>query len=227
MNRYKIHRWVGLIFLPFLLISVLTGFFRANHKWFWKEDYKKIKSSRYANNIQSPAVSIDSAIAIVKKNYGDSVLISEIQLKSEIGRLFYNVKVKKGLPVLIDASTGNQVSPLTPELAKEFAGQYVKDDLILKSIEADDAYKTRKEKKPRPVYVATYADDLHTRIYIDKNNGEIEEEVDDNLQFGFWMVKWHDYDFWNAKRIILSVVGIGLLLVALTGFYLWVKKRFA
>jgi len=226
MNRFKFHRIVGLVFLPLLLISVLTGFFRANHKWFWKEDYKKIKTTRYEVKIQSPQIGIDSVLSIIKSSYGDSILVSEIQLKSEIGRLFYNVKIKKGLPVLIDAANGHIVSPLTPELAKEFATQYVKDGLPFKSIHEDNAYRSRKEKKQRPVYVAEYADELHTKIYIDKNNGEIEEEVDDNLQFGFWMVKWHDYDFWNAKRFNLSFVSIGLLIVGLTGFYLWIRKQF-
>lgn len=94
-----------------------------------------------------------------------------------------------------------------------------------KSIYEDNNYKTRKEKKLRPVYIGEFADDLHTKIYVDKSNGEIEEEVDDNLQFGFWMVKWHDYDFWNAKRFNLSVVGIGLLILGFTGFYLWINKR--
>ncbi|HYG19663.1 MAG TPA: PepSY domain-containing protein, partial [Ohtaekwangia sp.] len=66
---------------------------------------------------------------------------------------------------------------------------------------------------------------LNTKILLDKYNGEIEEEIDNNLKFGFWMVKLHDYDFWNSKRVILSVVGAGLTVVGLTGFYLWLRKK--
>jgi len=225
INRYKVHRVIGLIFLPFLIISVVTGFFRANYQWFWKEDYKKIKNFTYEYKLKSPDISVDSVFAILEKNYGDDILISEIKLKSEIGKLFYDVKIKNHIPVLIDANKGNVLSPISQELAKAIAGQYVKPELKLKTIYAADNYKTRKDKKARPVYIVEYDDPLHTKIYIDKNNGEIEEETDDNLQFGFWMVKLHDYDFWEAKRFNLSFVGIGLFILGYTGFYLWMKKK--
>ena len=224
-NRYQVHRVIGLIFLPFLIISVATGFFRANYQWFWKQEYKKIKNFSYEYKIQSPEISIDSLFVIFKNTYGVNIFVSEIKLKSEVGKLFYDVKIKNHTPVLVDADKGEILSPISKELAKTIAGQYVKPQLKLKSIYTDDNYITRKDKKIRPVYIAEYDDPLHTKIFIDKNNGEIEEESDDNLQFGFWMVKLHDYDFWEAKRFNLSFVGIGLFLLGCTGFYLWLKKK--
>lgn len=224
-NRYKVHRIIGLVFLPFLIISVLTGFFRANYQWFWKEDYKKIKNFSYDNKIKIPEITIDSVFVILRNTYGENIFVSEIKLKSEIGKLFYDVKIKNHAPVLIAADKGKIVSPISMELAKTISGQYVKQELKFKTIYADDNYKTRKDKKKRPVYIAEYDDPLHTKIYIDKNNGEIEEETDDNLRFGFWMVKLHDYDFLEAKRFNLSFVGVGLFILGCTGFYLWLKKR--
>ena len=225
INRYKLHRVIGLIFLPFLIISVLTGFFRANYKWFWKEDYKKIKNFTYEYKIKTPEVPIDSVFLILGNTYGENISISEIKLKTEIGKLFYDVKIKNQTSVLVDANKGNVLSPISQELAKAIAGQYVKQELKFKTIYAEDNYKTRKDKKTRPVYIVEYDDPLNTKIYIDKNNGEIEEETDDNLQFGFWIVKLHDYDFWGAKRFNLSFVGIGLFILGYTGFYLWLKKN--
>ena len=162
---------------------------------------------------------------ILRNTYGENISVSEIKLKNEIGKLFYDVKIKNHLPVLVAADKGKIVSPISIELAKEIAGQYVKQELKFKTIYADDNYKTRKDKKKRPVFIAEYDDPLHTKIYIDKNNGEIEEETDDNLQFGFWMVKLHDYDFLGAKRFNLSFVGIGLFILGFTGLYLWLKKN--
>ncbi|MES2398286.1 MAG: PepSY domain-containing protein [Bacteroidota bacterium] len=225
INRYKVHQVIGLIFLPFLIISVLTGFFRANYKWFWKEDYKKIKNFSYEFKIKPPEIPIDSVFFILRNTYGENISVSEIKLKTEIGKLFYDVKIKNQASVLVDATKGNIVSPISPELAKTIAAQYVKPDLKFKIIYADNNYKTRKEKKIRPVYIIEYDDPLHTKIYIDKNNGEIEEETDDNLQFGFWIVKLHDYDFYGAKRFNLSFVGVGLFILGCTGFYLWLKKK--
>ncbi|MDP1726272.1 MAG: PepSY domain-containing protein [Bacteroidota bacterium] len=225
INQFKIHRIIGLIFLPFLIISVVTGFFRANYNWFWKEDYKKIKNFNYDYKIKSPAIGIDSIFNILTNAYGKKISVSEIKLKNEAGMVFYDVKIKNKPTVLIDANNGEKVSPISKDLAKAMASQYVKPDLKFKSINTDDHYKTRKDKKLRPVYIIAYDDPLHTKIYIDKNKGEIEEETDDNLQFGFWMVKLHDYDFWQAKRFNLSFVGIGLFILGCTGLLLWMKKQ--
>jgi uncharacterized iron-regulated membrane protein len=224
-NRYRIHLFIGLFFFPFLLISALTGFFRANHKWFWKEDYKKVKNFTYNHALEKPVVSVDSIFGISKAKLGEQAVLTEIRLRKEIGRLFYDIRSKGNSPLLIDAATGQIVSPLTPELAIALASQYVQAGAEVKKVYADDHYKTRKEKKPRPVYVIEYADELNTQILLDKQNGEIEEEIDANLKFGFWMVKLHDYDFWNSKRVILSIAGIGLTVVGLSGFYLWLRKK--
>jgi uncharacterized iron-regulated membrane protein len=123
------------------------------------------------------------------------------------------------------ATTGKVMSPLPESLAITLAGQYVKPGTAVKRAYLDEHYRTRKEKKHRAVYVVEYADALNTVILLDKNNGEIEEEIDNNLKFGFWMVKLHDYDFWNSKRVLLSIVGLGLTIVGLTGFYLWLRKK--
>lgn len=225
INRYTIHRLAGLIFLPFLIISTLTGFFRANYKWFWKENYKKYKNENYEYKIQPPEINNDHVFPILKKKYGENISVSEIKLKSEAGKLFYDVKINNHFPVLISAENGEIKSPLSEELAISIAGQYVKSGTKLKIIYPCDNYQTRKDKKLRPVYIAEYDDPLHTKIIIDKFNGEIEEEADDNLKIGFWIVKLHDYDFWEAKRFNLSFVGLGLFILGCTGFYLWMKKK--
>lgn len=224
INRYKIHRLAGLVFLPFLFISIITGFFRANHQWFWKEDYKKIKNFALGSNIRLPQIGIDSIFMILKSVCGDSVHVSKAILKNEAGTLLYDIKIANHAPVLIDADSGMLLSPLSKNLATAIAGQYVKPGLKLKAIYEDDSYMTRKDKKTRPVYVAEYDDRLHTKIYIDKHTGEIVEESDDNLKIGFWMIKLHNFDWWELKRFNLSFVSIGLLLIGLSGFYIWLKK---
>jgi uncharacterized iron-regulated membrane protein len=227
LKQYKIHRYIGLLLFPALLISALTGFFRANHKWFWKEDYKKIKNTSYNYSLDKPIVSIDSVFAIVRVSASKAPDVVEIRLRKEIGRTFYDVRTKGNGSWLIDGSTGEILSPLSNELAVALANQYIKTPTAIKHVYVDDQYETRKGNKIRPVYIIEYADDLNTKIILDKHNGEIEEELDDNLAFGFWMVKLHDYDFWNSKRLLLSIVGIGLTLVGLSGLYLWFYKKYA
>jgi hypothetical protein len=38
------------------------------------------------------------------------------------------------------------------------------------------------------------------------------------------MVKLHDYDFWNSKRVILSLVSIGIVSIGMTGLFVWWKS---
>lgn len=225
LNRYRIHLLIGLFFVPFLFISALTGFFRANHKWFWKEDYKKIKNFTFNFTVTPPSISLDSAFTLLGTSYGPEVEVMEIRLRREIGKLLYDIRFRNHPPVLMDASTGAMLSPLTKDLAVVFSNQYVKPELKVANVYRDDRYVTRKEKKLRPVFVVSYADALNTQIYIDTNNGEIVEESDNNLKFGFWMVKLHDYDFSNTKRFTLSFVGLGLIVLSGTGIYLWITKK--
>lgn len=225
LNRNRIHLYIGVFLFPFLLISALTGFFRANHQWFWKADYKKIKNTTFQYTLDKPFISVDSVFEIAKRQYGEKGTLAEIRLRKEIGKMFYDVRNTGNAPLLIDATSGKVLSPISEDLAASLASQYVKPGLPIKKVSLDENYKTRKEKKTRSVYIVEFADELHTQILLDSNNGEIEEEIDDNLKFGMLMVKLHDYDFWNSKRIILSFAGIGLTVVGLTGFYIWLRKK--
>lgn len=223
-NRYTIHRKLGLFILPFLIISAVTGFFRANHKWYWKEDYKKVKNIDYQYNIPKPVVSIDSVMSVINQ-VNENLSIRKILLETEINRPFYIARLSSGNSLLIDANTANILSPIDTNLAIQFASQYVKKGTSFKAITLLDKYLTRKSKQITPVYRIDYNDELNTQIFIDKSTGEIVEEIDDNLSFGMWMVKLHDYDFWTLKRILLSISGLGLFFLGITGLYLLLRKK--
>jgi len=223
-NRYAIHRKIGLFVLPFLIISPVTGFFRANYKWHWKEDYKKVKNRNYEYAIQKPVISIDSVISIVYQANGN-ILPVNIELKTEFNRLFYTVQLINGKSLLIDAGTAEILSPIDAKIAIQFASQYVKTETPVKTVTLLDNYLPRKSNKITPVYRIDYNDDLNTQIFIDKYTGEIVEEIDDNLKFGMWMVKLHDYDFWTLKRILLSIAGLSLFILGITGLYLLIKRN--
>lgn len=221
----KLHLQIALIFLPFLLLSALTGFFRANYKWFWKDDYMKVKRTTYENKIGEPSIPINAIFKKADEYFHKRVEIEQIKLKPDAGRLFYEVKVKNEHSLLIDGMTGESLSPLGEDLVKKISSQYIREDLEIESIQPIVNYVPRKLKKVRPVYEIRYKDDLDTKIYLDLYTGEIVEELDTNLSFGMWMVKLHDYDFWDMKRFNLNLVALGIISVGFTGFYIWLRKK--
>lgn len=219
--KYRIHRTVAIIVVPLILISAITGFFRANHKWYWEDGYKKKKHQTHFSigkelfSISTLTQKIDSFSK--KKNQFEKIII-----KPENENLYYEIITESKEKYLVEAYTGRIISPLSQELAADFAVQYVREKPKVKSCELLQDYIPRKEKEIKSVYKVEFSNEVHSQIFLDYHTGEIIEDVDDNRQFGMWMVRLHDYDFFNSKRGITSMVGISVILLALSG--LWIYK---
>jgi len=225
--KYRIHRTIAIIVVPLLIISTVTGFFRANQKWYWEEGYKKKKqpSNIVIENELFPvaklALEIDS-VSQKKNKY------QEISIQAENKTLYYKLITATKEKYLVEAHTGKIVSPLNTQLASAFATQYVKEKPKVKSCLFLKEYVARKGKETKPVYKIEFDNKVHSQIFLDYYTGEIIEDIDDNRQFGIWMVRLHDYDFFDSKRIIGSVVGISIILVALSGIWIYrfrLKKK--
>lgn len=220
-----IHRYLGVCLFIFIVISATTGFLRANYRWYWKEGYKQKKQVISNIPLTSPSLSIEQVFKIVNKKNDGTTEVEHIKLKGDFGRLLYEVKLKNDSKFLIDAQTGKPLSPLKEELVKKIASQYIKGKTEVQEITKLKQYIPRKEKEIRPVYKVSFNDRLHTEIFLDINTGEIVEELDDQRKMALWIIRLHDYNVFGLKRIFLSFVGIGLLLLTTSGFYLWLSGR--
>jgi hypothetical protein len=219
--KYRIHRTIAIIVLPLLLISITTGFFRANQKWYWEDGYKRKK--------HPPAISIEKELIPVKSlvEKVDSISqkknkFQEISLQAENEALYYKLITTSKGRYLVEAYTGTVVSPLSSKLASAFALQYVKEKPAVKSVELLKKYIARRGKEIKPAYKVMFDNDVHSEIYLDYYTGEIIEDIDDNRQFGMWVLRLHEYDFFDSKRSITSMVGISMLLLSFSG--LWIYK---
>jgi uncharacterized iron-regulated membrane protein len=222
--RHKLHRTVGIIIVPLLLLSALTGFFRANHKWFWEEGYKKKKNeSTFA--VTDNLISVQQLMGVIDSVTSRKNTLKQLKLKEEAGRLYYELQTENKKNYLVDAETGRIASPIDSILASAIAREYIKEAAAVKSAHPLPDYVLRKEKTVRPVYEVVFANDINSHIYLDLQTAEIVEDVDDNRRFGMWMVKLHDYDFFNSKRSISSVVGLGVVLLGITGIWIYRRKR--
>jgi uncharacterized iron-regulated membrane protein len=223
-TKHRIHRTLGIIIVPLVLLSALTGFFRANHKWFWEEGYKKKKHpSAFTANVQ--VVPVEQVISLVDSIEGGKKQFTQVSLRDEAGTLYYDLSVKEGKKYLVRAEDAKLVSPLDSLLACKIAAQYVKEEPPIRSCAAVMNYITRKEKEQRAVYKVVFDNEVNSEIYIDYRTGDIVEDIDDNRWFGMLMVKLHDYDFWSSKRVITSIVGIAVVLLGLSGLLIYRRKK--
>ena len=218
--KYRIHRTIAIIVVPLLIISTVTGFFRANQKWYWEEGYKKKKhpSAIVIENELIPISKLAWGIDSVSKKKNK---YQEITIQVENKSLYYKLTTTSKEKYLVEAHTGTIVSPLNTQLAADFATQYVKEKPTVKSCILLKNYVARKGKETKPVYKIEFDNKVHSQIFLDYYTGEIIEDIDDNRQLGIWIVRLHDYDFFDSKRLIGSLVGIGVILVALSGIWIY------
>lgn len=219
--KYRIHRTIGIIVVPLILLSTATGVFRANQKWYWESGYKK-KKQPSDFSIDKELVSINSLTRKIDSISNKKNKYEKINIKPENENVYYELLTTSKEKYLAEAYTGEIVSPLSGKLASDFATQYVKEKPAIKSCQLLKEYIPRKSKEIRPAYKVEFDNSVHSEIYLDYYTGEIIEDMDDNRQFGMWIVRLHDYDFFYSKRLLTTVIGISIVLLSLSG--LWIYK---
>jgi hypothetical protein len=145
-----------------------------------------------------------------------------LNTRIEDEHLYYYIATTSKEKYLVDAYSGSIVSPISMEMAPGFAKQYVKEKPEIKSCILLNDYMPRKAKDPKKVYKVEFNNPVHSTIYLDYNTGDIIEDIDDNRQFGLWIMRLHEFDFFNSRRLFTSIVGICVFLLALSG--LWIYK---
>ena len=116
------HRWVGLGALGFLLLSVTTGLLWADSKFlYWDDHYKEKVRPLAGPPVEAAALPLDRMFALAKEAVGGHAVVEQASLRADFGRLFYDVKLGgEGVSttVLLDAITGERLSPITQELVE-------------------------------------------------------------------------------------------------------------
>ena len=219
--KYRIHKTIAIIVVPLIILSAITGVFRVNQKWYWEDGYKKKKHTSIFS-IDTELISIKKIILTIDSISKKKNQLLEINIKQENSKLYYVITTASKEKHLAEAFTGKIVSPLNNELASCFATQYIKNKAKIKSCQLIKDYVPRKGKEIKPVYKVMFDNDIHSQIFLDYFTGEIVEDIDNNRKFGMWVVRLHDYDFFDSKRNIGSLVGISIILLALSG--LWIYK---
>jgi hypothetical protein len=206
----KIHKWIALILGIQLFLWALSGFYMvAVHIDIIHGDMLVKNMNRNIDADPSPAFSMDQVLLL----HPDA---RDVTLQALINMPVYLVQGKAGA-LLIDASTGEQLSPLDEETASQIArDHYAGDGTIIRveSIVSDPPGEIR--FMSLPVWRVDFDDVWSSSFYIDPTSGQFTSRRHSLWRvFDFlWMLHIMDYDEHedvNNKLLrIVSIMAVGL-----------------
>ncbi len=218
------HRWFGMGALGFLLLSVITGLLWADAKFlYWDEHYKEKLRPLAGPPVESATLSLDRVFLLAKAAVGGRALIEQASLRADFGRLFYEVKLRvEGVPttLLLDAMSGERLSPITEELAPTIAAQYVRAPAAVTRVELE-RYTPRKKKRAYDAVRVRFDDAEATDIVLDRQTGEILEDEGRWRRVHFAVMQLHQLNFFGFEKTLLNIPGVPLLLMGISGLVLW------
>lgn len=222
----KIHKWLALIIGVQLLLWVLGGLVMS---WF------PIEIVRGEHNIREQDALIFTAednllpLTDVLASIG---AINSIELKSLLGMPTYQALTVEGITLLLDANTGEVLSPLKEELTlqianADFSGQAGNTSAFMID-ERNSEY-----RGTLPVWQVAMGDEENTRLYVSPTTGDVIARRNDiwRLYDFFWMLHIMDYENRiNFNNPLVIIASIAALIASISGiwliFYRFTKRDF-
>lgn len=224
----RIHRACGLVFACSLGITAITGLLWAYAPHlYWEGGYLEKKAPDTSPEIGDGVVTISRALAVARRQLGQ-VHITSVELRGDFGRLVYEVQGGGGPGarlLLIDAVTGELLSPLTEQRAVTIARQYVRGNPEVESVSLLPGFTPRTGGNGRPAYAVRFRREGSPEIILDRDSGRILEEADRARRFHFLVMRLHQLSFLGFKKTLTAIPGVSLVTMVATGLVLWWVRR--
>jgi len=214
---YKLHKWLGLFIGLQILIWLSTGLYMVVVNLDFIHGDPLVKNMQQVITVPTAA---DTGIADL---YTRFPTVRNIGLRSVLGKTFYTLSTPENR-YLVDPATGDVVSPLGEQSAREIAEFHFNGDgpVIAATLISSDP---PREIGPRrlPLWRIDFDDRYSTTFYIDPLNGRLVTRRHQYWRiFDFlWMLHIMDYvNRDDAHNLLLKTAQITGLTFALTGFWL-------
>lgn len=225
----KFHRSFGMMFGLFLFLTAVTGLLWAYAPYlYWKPGYMMKKAASPSPPLSQAALSFSEAVDILEEREGREMEVQSILLRKGFGRLLYEIEYDvtgEKRRCLIDAQTGDFLSPLTEQLAIQVARQYVRGDTRLESVDLLPNWVHRKKTHGVPAFRIRFRDVERTEIFLDPQTGHILEDQDRARRFHFLVMRLHQLNFFGFRKVLTIVPGLTLLSMIVTGACLWIGPQ--
>ncbi|MDP2735237.1 MAG: PepSY domain-containing protein, partial [bacterium] len=175
MRRF--HRWLGIVFGLFLLSSAVTGILWAYAPYlYWKPGHMEKKAPLPSPPLTDAVLSIPEAVRRLQEKEEGKIEAQSVLLRKDFGRLLYEIeyKVSGGKHrFVIDAKSGDFLSPLSEELTVEIARQYVAGNPPLESVVLLSNWVHRNKIAGVRAFRVRFQDAGRTEVFLDPETGHI------------------------------------------------------
>ena len=227
----RTHRLIAIASTIFLVSSACTGLLWAFSPYLYlDEGYMRKKAPLAGPSPTAALVTVQDAMAAARKA-GRSGQIQQATLRSDFGRLLWEIQLRAGGGdgsqfFLMDAVTGEPLSPLTGEQATIIAQQYVRGNPPVDEVIAESGFLGRSERaRPAPAYRVRFKQARNPEIVIHRDSGVILADEDTARRFHFLVTQLHQYNYFGFKKTLTAIAGVPLLFLIGTGLVMWLRPK--
>jgi uncharacterized iron-regulated membrane protein len=227
----RTHRLIAIASTIFLVSSACTGLLWAFSPYLYlDEGYMRKKTPVSGPPLTGAVVTVQDAMAASRKA-GRSGQIQQATLRSDFGRLLWEIQLRAGggegsQSFLMDAITGEPLSPLTAEQATVIAQQYVRGNPPVEEAIAESGFVGRSDRaRPAPAYRVRFKQARNPEIVIHRDSGVILADEDRARRFHFLVTQLHQYNYFGFKKTLTAIAGVPLLFLIGTGLVMWLRPK--
>ena len=228
----RTHRLIAIASTIFLVSSACTGLLWAFSPYLYlDEGYMRKKAPLAGPSPAAAVVTVQEAMAAARKA-GRSGQIQQATLRSDFGRLLWEIQLRAGgggegsQSFLMDAVTGEPLSPLTAEQATVIAQQYVRGNPHVEVVIAESGFVGRSDRaRPAPAYRVRFKQARNPEIVIHRDSGVILADEDTARRFHFLVTQLHQYNYFGFKKTLTAIAGVPLLFLIGTGLVMWLRPK--
>lgn len=218
----RLHKWAALVIGLQVLAWVAGGVVMSTIP---------IERVRGEHNIAPPTAELDlsgvESPAEIAARAG--VTPTSVELRPWLGRTVYEFGQDQGLPLIVDAVTGETLSPIDEEtaLAVARADHAGEPDIEAVTFFAEPTWESRRDM---PTWRIDFADGEGTRLYVSAATGEVVARRNDVWRFYdfFWMLHIMDYGdrshFNHPLLILSSLFALGMSLFGFILLFPWLAR---
>ena len=217
----RVHKWIALIVGLQIVLWIAGGLVMSAIPIEIVRGEHKIEEHRVVLLNTGNLLSIASAAEKIGSN-----AIKSAELGEMLGKPVWRIVDENSETVIVDAQTGEILSPLSDTLARQVAEHDYNGEAASISVE-QLKLPPSEYNKPGPVWRVAFDDRDKTTIYVDPSLGEVTARRSQTWRFFdfFWKLHVMDYDDGSDFNHPLLITAAGMaVFVAMSGFILLIIK---